>query len=232
MKVKQTLTNNSPTILAALGVSGFIAAIFMAAKAAPKAERVIEHAPPDVSLKEKVMLVGPIYAPTVGMALLSTACIVGSNRIHHYRYGALFALYSIGQQTLDRWQDAVLDEVGKKKYEKVRERVAEPEGAPPVSTIVDDQRTLFYDVFTGRYFRADSIEAVRKVINDMNDTMFNDDFANLNDFYFGVGLDPVQFGDEWGWNIANGAFQADFDAFLKNERPIVSVTFQVEPKKY
>lgn len=231
MKVKQTLTNNSPAILAGLGVAGFISAIFMTAKAAPKAAKVLEKHT-DSTTVEKAKAVAPIYAPTAGMILVSTACIVGSNRIHRYRYASLLALYSIGQQTLDRWQDAVLDEVGKKKYEKVRERVVEPEGTPPVSMVVDDERTLFYDKFTGRYFRSNSIEDVRKILNDLNDKMFSEDFASLNDFYYGVGLDPVQFGDAWGWNIAYGSVQADFDAFLKNDRPVVSVTFQTEPKKY
>jgi hypothetical protein len=232
MKLKNTLTNNSPTILAGLGVAGFISAIIMVAKATPKAEKVLKSQENAPSLKTKVKLLAPIYAPTAGMVLMSTACIVGSSRIHRYRYASLLALYSIGQQSLERWQSTVLDEVGKKKYEKIRERVTEPESDSPVSIIVDDERTLFYDVFTGRHFHSDSIETVRKVINDLNDTMFEEDFASLNDFYFGVGLDPVQFGDDWGWNIAYGAFQADFDAFLRNDRPIVSVTFRIEPKKY
>lgn len=207
----------------------------MTAKAAPKAERTLERMEIenyDASLKDKVMLVAPIYAPVVGMVLVSTACIVGSNRVHRYRYASLLALYSIGQQTLDRWQDAVLDEVGKKKYEKVRERVAEPIGNLPVSILPDDERTLFFDVFTGRYFRSDSVETVRRVINDLNDAMFNDDFVSLNEFYYGVGLDDTEFGNEWGWNIANGSITAEFNAFLKNDRPIVSVTFQIKPKKY
>ena len=233
MKAKQTLTNNSPTILAGLGIAGFIGAIFMTTKAAPKAAKVLEkHNDSGSTTIEKVKAVAPIYAPTAGMILMSTACIVGSNRIHNYRYASLLALYSIGQQTIDRWQDAVLDEVGKKKYEKVRERVVEPVGEPPVSILPDDERTLFFDVFTARYFRSDSIETFLKVFNDLNDKMFNDDFSNLNDFYYGVGLEATQFGDEWGWNIANGAIEADFDAFLKNDRPIVSITFKIEPKEY
>lgn len=231
MKVKQTLTNNSPTILAALGVTGFLGAILMTAKAAPKAVKVLEKHNDSTTI-EKVKAVAPIYAPTAGMILVSTACIVGSNRIHGYRYASLLALYSIGQQTLDRWQDAVLDEVGKKKYEKVRERVVEPEGEPPISIMVDEERVLFYDVFTGRYFRGDSIEIVRKVANDMTDRMFGEDYVSLNDYYYGVGLDRVEFGDDWGWNIADGAMTVEFDAFIRNERPVVSVTFNLQPKKY
>ena len=119
MNLKSQLHNNSPTILAGLGVLGFLGAIVMTAKAAPKAERKLKHLPQNATLKDKVKVVTPVYAPVAGMALISTACIVGSNRIHNYRYGALLALYSIGQQSLERWQDSALEVVGQKKFEKI-----------------------------------------------------------------------------------------------------------------
>ena len=238
MKVKQTLHNNSPTILAGLGITGFVTAIIMAARAAPKAQIELDSIPirknerSRGAIIEKVKAVAPIYAPTVGMAMMSAACIVGSNRIHKYRYASVLALYSIGQRQLTRWQDAVVDEVGEKKFNKVRERVAEPQGDPPVSILPDDERTLFFDVFTGRYFRADSIETVRKILNDLNDTMYQEDFVPLNDFYYGIGLDATEFGNEFGWNIAYGAITAEFDAYLRNDRPVLSVTFQIKPRGY
>ena len=110
--------------------------------------------------------------------------------------------------------------------------MAEPRGEPPVSILPDDERTLFFDVFTGRYFRADSIEIVRKVLNDLNETMFQEDFVPLNDFYYGVGLEDTEFGNEIGWSIAYGSITAEFDAYLRNDRPIVSVTFQIKPRGY
>lgn len=232
MKVKQTIHNNSPTILAGLGVAGFISAIIMTAKAAPKAEKALKRMPEGAPVKEKIKIIAPIYAPIAGMALMSTACIVGSNRIHRYRYGALLALYSIGQQSLEHWQDAVLEEVGKKRFQKVEERIKEPKGDLPASIVVDDERVLFYDIFSGRYFRGDSIESVRKVVNDLNDQMFSEDFASVNDFYYGVGLDRMEYGSEWGWNIGDGPIGVEFDAFIRNERPVVSVSFATRPKEY
>ena len=232
MKLKQALHNNSPTILAGLGVAGFITAIVMTAKAAPEAKARLDHAPSDVTLKERLMLVAPVYAPVAGMAMMSTALIIWSNRIHNYRYASVLALYSIGQRSLQRWQDAIVDEVGEKKFSKVRERVAEPRGEPPVSILPDDERTLFFDVFTGRYFRADSVETVRAVLNNLNETMFQDDFVSLNEFYYSVGLEDTEFGNEFGWDIAYGAITAEFDAYLRNDRPIVSVTFRIKPREY
>ena len=232
MNLKSQLHNNSPTILAGLGVLGFLGAIVMTAKAAPKAERKLKHLPQNATLKDKVKVVTPVYAPVAGMALISTACIVGSNRIHNYRYGALLALYSIGQQSLERWQDSALEVVGQKKFEKIVERDREPREMPPPSPIMDDERVIFWDNFSGRWFRAPSIESVRKVVNDINEKMFREDWAHVNDFYSGVGLEPMEYGDEWGWDLAYGACEVAFDAFIKEERPVVSVTFRLKPRMW
>ena len=235
MSLKEELRSHSPTILAGLGIGGFITAIIMTAKAAPKAERALEREEIenyDASLKEKVLLVAPIYAPVAGMVLISTACIVGSNRMHQYRYASVLALYTIGERSLDRWQRATLDTVGEKKYESIQEKAGEPDKDPPPSMFIDDERTMFYDVFSGRYFRADSIETIRQIINDLNKEMYDADFATVNDFYYRIGLPAMEFGEEWGWSPAYGSIYADFVPFLRNNRPVIRVEFKVKPRYY
>jgi hypothetical protein len=242
MSLKEELRNHSPTILAGLGIGGFITAIIMSAKATPKAEDALDalnwkHNHPksefvDPPLKEKIKALVPVYAPTVGMAILSTGCIVGSNRMHRYRYASVLALYTIGERSLDRWQQATLETVGEKKYETIQERAGEPEKDPPSSMFMDDERTMFYDVFSGRYFRADSIESIRQIINDINKEMYEADFAPINDFYHRVGLPAMEYGEEWGWNIAYGSVYADFVPFLRNNRPVIRVEFKVKPRHY
>ncbi len=239
MSLKEELRHHSPTILASLGIGGFITAIIMTAKAAPKAEKVIEelnwNQPPEQgfikpTLKDKARAVAPIYAPIAGMVLMSTACIVGSNRMHRYRYASVLALYAIGERGLDRWQQATLDTIGEKKYETIQEKAGEPEKNPPSSMFMDDERTMFYDVFSGRYFRADSIETIRQTINDLNKEMYDADFVCVNDFYYNVGLPPMEFGEEWGWGPAYGSIYADFVPFLRNNRPVIRVEFKVKPR--
>ena len=232
MKLKNRLTTQSPAILAVLGCVGFITSVVMSAKATPKAIEVLEEMPEDSPTMDKIKAVGPVYAPTVGMILLSTACIVGSNRISRYRYASLLALYSIGEKSLQRWQKAVLDEVGEKKYENVRERVISPEDPIPTVIMMDDERVLFFDSYSGRYFRTDSVETVRKIVNDLNDLLFQEDFVSLNEFYFEIGLPSVEFGDEAGWNVADGSIQVTYDAFIKNDKPCISVSFVLSPKNY
>ena len=231
MKLKNELTRQSPAILAALGCVGFITSVIMAVKATPTATNTLRNLDEPTRL-EKAKAIAPIYAPTVGMMMLSTASIVGSNRIHSYRYASLLALYSIGERSLKRWQEAVLDEVGEKNYEKVRERILTSDDTVPSDMLIDDERVLFYDVYSGRYFRADSVELVRRAINDMNDMLYSEDFVGLNEFYWSVGLPDVEFGNEFGWRISDGSIKIALDAYLKNDVPCIHVSFVVKPKEY
>jgi hypothetical protein len=168
------------------------------------------------------------------MVLLSTGCIVASNRIHRYRYASLLALYSIGEKSLQKWQDSVLEEVGQKKYEQVRERTVKSDEPLPVNLLTDDSTVACFDVFSGRYFKTDSIETVRRIVNDLNDRLIVGDFVPLNDLYFELGLDRVEFGDQVGWLLHDHdeTIKVNFDPFMKNDRPVVSVSFVVKPRKF
>ena len=229
------LQDNYPSLMAAAGVAGFITSVVMAAKAAPKAEHeldLLEQGQAEWSMLDKVKAVAPVYAPTAGMIMISTACIVASNRAHRHRYASLLALYSIGEKTLQKWQSSVLEEVGPKKYDKVRERVVSPDENPvPTAVLLDEDRVLFFDTFSGRYFRLNSVETVRRVVNDLNDQLLSGDWITLNEFYFELGLERVEFGDDWGWAAYQGTIQVDFDSFIKEDRPCVSISFVVKPNK-
>ncbi len=237
MNLKNKVKSKSPTILAGLGCIGFITAVVMAAKAALKAEDILEeqaNTTVGVTTMMKVKAIAPVYAPTVGMILLSTGCIVGSNRIHRYRYASLLALYSIGEKSLQRWQQAVVDEVGQKNYDKVRERVVTPDEAVPTGILLDESKVVCFDVFSGRYFKTDSVETIRRIINDLNDRLIVGDFVALNELYYELGLDRVEFGDEVGWLLHDHdeTIKVTFDPFMKDDRPVVSVSFTVKPRKY
>ena len=232
MNIKSDLEKHSPLILAGLGVVGFITATIMSAKATPTATWVLDELPRDVTYLEKARVLAPIYAPTAGMLLISTACIVASNRLYRQRYVTLLALYSIGEKSLQRWQEAIIEEVGPKKAEKVRERVSAPVGPIPEHLGLTDDNTLFFDYWSGRYFEAKSIEVIRQVINDLNEELLLEDFVVLNDFYYLLGLPPVYIGDSVGWAVMNGNIQVTYDSYIHEDRPCVSITFRVDPKEY
>jgi len=62
---------------------------------------------------------------------------------------------------------------------------------------------LFYEPHTGRYFHQQGLDipALRAVIAELNNTLVTEMTVTLNDFYYSVGLDPVDAGDYLGWSI-------------------------------
>ena len=232
MNIRSEVEKNSPLILATFGVIGFVTATVMSAKVTPMATQVLKKLPRDATHVEKARILAPIYAPTAGMLLISTACIVASSRLYKQRYLSLLALYSIGEQTLKKWQESIIEEVGPKKAEKVRERVVAPVGPIPKHLGISDNVTLFYDDWSGRYFEVRSIEVIRQIVNDLNETLLIEDFVVLNDFYYLLELPPVQIGDSVGWAVMNGNIEIVYDSKIHDDRPCISISFRVDPKEY
>lgn len=228
------LSRKSPSILAAIGVAGFVSAVVMSARASKEAYSILEKQPADATPLEKFRALAPTYAPTAALVLISTGCIVGSNRIQGYRYGSLLALYSLSERGLQRWQRAVMNEVSKNKYEKIEDRAYQPESAPPEpnNLVNPERRVLFFDSYTGRYFYMDSVETVRKIINDLNEMLYSEDFVELNALYYKLNIPAVDFGNDAGWHIDGGNIQIDLTPFLYEDRPGVRLSFKVAPKPY
>lgn len=242
MNFKNEVIKQSPGILSGLGVIGFISSVVMVAKVAPKAEKIIEEASytptphfcidNQLGFLDKVKLVAPIYAPTAGMILISTACIIASNHTYRHRYASLLALYSISEVAVGKWQAAALEEVGPRKFDKVKERVLGSEEDPPEILLVDEKKSLFYDGYLGRWFTTDSVETVRRIVNDLNEQLLKDDFVPLNDLYYALGCDHVPFGDDVGWNLSIAKVEVQFNSFIRKDRPYISIMYSVEPRDF
>lgn len=237
MDINRELRRHGPSILAGLGVAGFIGAVVMAAKAAPKANDILEEMPKDSSLMDKARAVAPNYIPTVGMMLISTSCIMMSTRMLRHRYAALLALYSVGERAMEKWQDATLKEVGPKKMDKIKDRVIDPNEDPrpiPAPILIEEGGAIFKDSWSGRYFPLDSINTVRTVVNDLNEKILRGEWVSLNDFYYELGLEAVQEGDDVGWVSYRSLIDISFGSFIheKYDRAVVTITFVDLPRRY
>ena len=82
----------------------------------------------------------------------------------------------------------------------------------------------------GRYFKSD-IDALKKIENELNRRMFSESYISLNDFYYEVGLDGVDAGEDLGWNIDKGYIDLDFSSQLSSDgQPCLVVSFNIPPK--
>ena len=165
------VTKHAPTILIVAGAVGVVATAVAAGKATLKAERALKELPEDADIKEKAKVVAPIMAPPFLIGGATIFCILKGDRIHASRNAALAACYTISSKALEEYSDKVVETIGKKKEQQIRDAINEDSvnKNPPSDDLLDDKdgKILCFDKKSGRYFRA-KIEDIDKAINYIN----------------------------------------------------------------
>ena len=239
--IKRELEKQAPTLMSIGSIGGFAGAMIMAVKATPKANEVLREQEPFISEKplERILdvskLLLPIYGPAIGTFMLSSGLVILSNRLSVYRYNAATAMVFASQKALDRLQDAIVDEVGPKKFDEIRAKATFPpeDREIPPETLAVREKKLCYDVYSDRFFYADSIEDLLRVAAELNDEMRLDGWTALNEFYWAVGLPKIPYGYNMGWAIENGPIDLTFDSMLikgADGRTCITISFRLEPK--
>lgn len=230
---------NAPKILATIGICGVAGTAVMAAKAAPEAKDILEKyeydedKTPFQNNLEKVKAVAPVYAPAVGMGVLTVTSFLGAQHILSTRQAAAAIAATIAESTLKDYQEEVLKKVGKKKALEIREEVSKKklEEAPSVDEAVVEHtgngNTLCYDVVTGRYFRS-SMEEVRKAENTIVKLCADEMAVCLNVFYEELGLRPCKYGYMVGWRIDGVRPDMNFTTHLKDGEPVLTIDYTVD----
>ena len=98
------------------------------------------------------------YIPSAVITTLSVGCIIAASNINHKRNAALATAYSLSESALKLYQEKVIETVGEKKEQQIRDEVAKEQIARnPVSKneviVTSSGNTLCYDVLSGRYFK-------------------------------------------------------------------------------
>ena len=230
----------SPQILTGLGSAGMVTTVLMAIKTAPKANLIVDdivaEKGEDLTTKEKVKTYGKIYWPVIAMGALSLTCFIGSNWCSHRHYVTLEAAYAIASNSLKTYQDKVIEVAGKKTAEKIDEKIVEEKiiAAPPQESkiiVTDKGKTLFFDLWSGRYFESD-MEAVRRAINNCNKYMIDNDDLSLNQLYSELGMPETDMGDFMGWSVSCNSL-LDISMIPKlldgDDRPVIALKFEEAP---
>ena len=222
--LKKVASKQSPNILTVAGVAGLFGSIFMAIDASKKAYQVIEQEVVSrqeeysdfepLTLEDKVMLTWKIYAPTAVMVLSTAGCIIMANRIHNRRYAALAGLLAVAETGLREYQEKVVETIGPKKEEVLRGEIAQDHlDANPAksNTIIFTGRGnyLCFDEFSGRYFRSTK-ETIEKIQNKFNQHLIIEGWLGINEFYFELGLENIEMGDEMGWIAERNLMEISF----------------------
>lgn len=200
--MKTFLKKHSSTILTCLGGVGVVATTLTAVKATPKALVVLEEAQEekgtDLTLIEKVRYVGPVYIPTILFGVGTLTCIFGATILNNRKQASLIGAYTLLDKTFSEYKDKVIELYGVDGEREVKNEIAKDHYEMSDVTHPSDEKLLFYDEFSQRYFEA-TLEDVLKAEYTLNRMIATEFGVFLNDFYELLGLDTVDYGDYMGW---------------------------------
>ena len=242
---KATLSKHSPAILIGFAILGGGTAVVLAVRDTPKAlkrieEKKTEYQVDKLSPWETVKTTWPCYVPTAIAFTFAAGCAIGSQSIHVKRNAALAAAYKISETALIDYRGKVLETIGEKKEQTVRDKVAQEQvirnPVVPQNVIRTGRgSTLFLDPLSMRYFESD-VEDIRRAENKLNKNMLQSicGSTSVNDFYAEIGLDAIDesIGYGMGWNSEH---QIDLDirpAWTNDERTSCLVIGHYNKPKY
>ncbi len=240
-QAEKLITDNSPLILTAIGVTGTITTAYLTGRASFKAAEIIAEAENEsygfenrpLDIKEKVNLTWKLYLPAIGVGSTTIVCIVGANRIGTRRAAAMAAAYSLSEKAFTEYKDKVAEKIGAIKETKIRDSIAQDKvDQKPVTQsqviVTSGGEVLCFDVFSGRYFMS-SMEALKKAQNDLNYQINNNYYASLSDFYDLLGLQRIPLSDDVGWN-SDQLLELSFTTTMSDDqRPCLAINFHTVP---
>lgn len=238
--VKAAASKHSPEILTGIGIAGMVTTIVMAVKATPKALILIEEKKNEEGLDsltpiETVKASWQCYIPSAIVGTVSIFCLIGASSANLRRNTALATAYTLSESALKGYQGKVVETIGDKKEQTVRDSIAKDKlDKNPVTTreviITEKGNTLCYDTISGRYFKSD-IDKLKKAMNELNRDMLDEMFISLNDFYYEIGLSNTKLGDDLGWNVSEGLIDLKFSSQLTDDgTPCVVMDYSIAPK--
>jgi hypothetical protein len=201
---KLFLKRNAPTILTVVGSVGVVVTSVMAAKATPKALKLLEEVKQEkgeeLTKLEVVTVAAPVYIPAVLVGASTIACIFGANILNKRHQAALMSAYALLDQSYKDYKKKVDELYGEGSNKEIeREIVKDKYNESDLSIDDSDGKELFYDAFSERYFRA-TMADVLEAEYEINHILARDCGVYLNEFYEQLGIDTVDYGDYIGWS--------------------------------
>lgn len=206
------LKHGAPTILTVVGAIGVVATAVTAVRATPKALKLLEKAKEEkgeeLNAMEVVKTAAPAYIPSVAIGASTIACMFGANVLNKRHQAALVSAYALVENGYKEYRDKLKELFGEEADIQIRDAIAKDkcnyEGcyAPGVRDLPElgGDTVLFYEENRGKYFES-TIEAVKNAEYHFNRNLQMRGFANLNEFYELLGLEPTKEGEVLGWSV-------------------------------
>lgn len=240
----KSAAENSPTLMAALAVTGVATTAILAAKGAFKASETLrdekenfleghtEGEYQEPTFKEKFDRTWVFYVPAACSAVLSIGSIICSHHISERRAMAMASAYTISQKAYGEYKGKVLEKFGRAKEQAVRDEIAADQVArtPIVKTKTFPQKeegVIGFDEWSQRYFPGD-MESIRAAVNDFNQQMLGATHSSLTEFWSLIGLGPTSESDNVGWNT-DKLLEVDYTVVEEGAYRVIAIQFKNPP---
>lgn len=230
---------NSPGLLTGLGVAGVISTAVLTAKAAVRADRLIENATIELrqkqrgslSNREKVEIAWKEFIPPAVVAAVTIAAILGANHISSRRTAAVAAAFKISEKMAEEYRQKVVETMGPQKEEMVRsavakERIESVEGVG--SLVLTGAQEIYFDAWSGRAF-VSTRDKVDAAVNQINHQINHEWAASVSEFYDALNLPRTALSDNFGWNTDEPLDPYYTSTLLDDRRAAVEIRFNTQP---
>ena len=201
MDIKRVLKRNSSTILTCIGAAGVIFTAVTAVKATPKATRLLDKVKEEkgegLTTLEKIKVAGPHYIPSILIGAGTIACIFGVNILNKRNQASLMSAYVLIDNSYKEYKKKVEELYGEETHKEVISSIAKDKYTDDIR--VDENKMLFYDEFSHRYFES-TLEDVIKAEYNTNRQLQCNGVVYLNEYYEFLGLEPSPVGTDLGWS--------------------------------
>ena len=235
---------HSPVILMTAAAGGVIFSVVKAVQATPKAVILLEEKKREIAakenleveeveltVKEKIQTCWKLYLAPAISVVLSIVCMFASLRISTMRNVALAGLYSSSQEALRRYEDKVIESVGKKENENIKNEVRKQklvDHPVPDNMIPGEDQYLCYDEYSDRYWMG-NLNAIKTAANEINEMLPHCMYVSLNEFYEKIGLRPNGVGREVGWTAEEPLELDHTPHTASNGYPCMEIIYSLSP---
>lgn len=205
MSLTRFVKSASPLALTILGGIGVIGTAVLAARAVPKAERLLGDAQDkqdsELSTQQKALAVAPAYLPAVGAGAATLLCIFGANALNKRQQASLVSALGVVSATYGRYKDKVIQMLGIEGDINIEREIAkdleELEGEDRTEGW-DNDKIAFYEENYGKIFEKTREEVFLAMYKFSRNITLRGE-ACLNEFYYFLGLPMTEKGGKVGW---------------------------------
>ncbi|WP_407450062.1 DUF6353 family protein [Fibrobacter sp.] len=156
---------NKSLILTCISAVGVITTGVLAARAAPKATKLLEEARAnkgeELTNLEKIKTTAPVYIPAMLAGASTIACMFGANALNAKQQASMASAYALLDSSYKEYQAKVKELYGEDADNHVKEEMVKDIYEPSEDELPDGEH-LFFDFNSMTYFNAKMEEVIYK----------------------------------------------------------------------